>query len=172
MTIDFQSDQTADGRILKLLHVIDEFAREAFAVECRRRIDADRSVAVLDRIILARGCSPRFIRCDNRPEFTANALRAWCRFSRAGSSYVEPGSPWQNAYIESFGSRIRDELLSVEIFPCLAEAKIMVEDWRHDYNEHRPRSALGMQASVRFAKAWKAHQQHNNTHRLSQQVDP
>ncbi len=193
--IDFQFDQTADGRILKLLHVVDEFTREALAVECRRRIDADTAVAVLDRLVLTRGSSPRFIRCDNGPEFTANALRDWCRFSHAGSAYIEPGSPWQNAYVESFGSRIRDELLAVEIFSCLAEAKIMVEDWRQDYNEHRPHSALGMQPPARFARGWRARQdtlaaslrspsglaprdgdtpnlQHDNNHRLSQQVDP
>jgi putative transposase len=178
--IDFQFDQTADGRILKLLHVVDEFTREALAVECRRRIDADRTVAVLDRIVVTRGRRPQFIRYDNGPELTANALRDWCRFSRAGSAYIEPGSPWQNAYVESFGSRIRDELLAVEIFSCLAEAQVMVEDWRQDYNEHRPHSALGMQAPGKFARAWRARQdaladtpnlQHNNNHRLSQQVD-
>jgi putative transposase len=158
--IDFQFDQTGDGRILKLLHVVDEFTREALAIECRRRIDADTTVAVLDRLVLTRGRSPRFIRCDNGPEFTANALEDWCRFSRAGSAYIEPGSPWQNAYVESFGSRVRDELLAVEIFSCLAEAKVMVEDWRQDYNEHRPHSALGMQAPVRFAKAWQPDKTH------------
>jgi putative transposase len=178
--IDFQFDQTADGRILKLLHVVDEFTREALAIECRRRIDADATVAVLDRLAAVRGRAPRFIRCDNGPELTANALRDWCRFSRAGSAYIEPGSPWQNPYVESFGSRIRDELLAVELFSCLAEAKVMVEDWREDYNEHRPHSALAMSAPARFARAWRV--QHdalvdtttlhtNNDHRLSQQVD-
>ena len=141
--IDFQFDQTAGGRILKLLHVIDGFTREALAVECRRRIDADAAVAVLDRLVAARGRSPQFIRCDNGSEFTANALRDWRRFSRAGSAYIEPGSPWQNAYVESFGSRIRDELLAVEQFSCLTEAQVMVADWRDDYNEHRPHSSLG-----------------------------
>ena len=190
--IDFQFDQTADGRILKLLHVVDEFTREALAIECRRRIDADTTVAVLDRLVAARGRCPRFIRCDNGPEFTANALRDWCRFSRAGSAYIEPGSPWQNAYVESFGSRIRDELLAVEIFSCLTEATVMVEDWRQDYNKHRPHSALDMQPPAHFAHTWRARQdplaaslhgltprdgesptlQSDNNHRLSQQVDP
>jgi putative transposase len=192
--IDFQFDQTADGRILKLLHVVDEFTREALAVECDRRIDADRTVAVLDRLVAARGRAPEYVRCDNGPEFTANTLRDWCRFSRAGSAYIEPGSPWQNAYVESFGSRIRDELLSIEMFTCLAEAQVMVEDWHQDYNHHRPHSALGMQAPVRFARAWRVQQeplaaslrspygltprdsdtptlQPDNTHRLSQAVD-
>ncbi len=94
--IDFQFDQTADGKILKLLHVVDEFTREALAIECHRRIDADATVTTLERLVAARGRSPQFIRCDNGPELTANALRDWCRFARAGSAYIEPGSPWQN----------------------------------------------------------------------------
>ncbi len=120
--LDYLFDQTADGRILKLLHVVDEFTREALAVECRRRIDSEHTVAVLDRLVAARGRSPKFIRCDNGPELTANALKDWCRFSHTGSAYIEPGSPWQNAYVESFGSRIRDELLAVELFCSLTEA--------------------------------------------------
>ena len=149
--LDFQFDQTADGRILKLLHVVDEFTREALAIECHRRIDADKTVTTLDRLLGERRNAPTFIRCDNGPELTANALRDWCRFARAGSAYIEPGSPWQNPYVESFGSRIRDELLSVELFSCLAEARILIEDWRQDYNEHRPHSALGMMTPARFA---------------------
>jgi putative transposase len=153
--LDFQFDQTADGQILKLLHVVDEFTREALAIECRRRIDADATVATLDRLIAARGQAPEHIRCDNGPELTANALRDWCRFSGAGSAYIDPGSPWQNPYVESFGSRVRDELLGVELFSSLAEAKVMVEDWREDYNERRPHSALGMSAPGRFARSWR-----------------
>jgi len=149
--IDFQWDQTADGHNLKLLHVVDEFTREALAIECHRRINADKTVNVLDRLVAERGTAPAFVRCDNGPELTANALRDWCRFTRAGSAYIDPGSPWQNAYVESFGGRIRDELLSVELFSCLAEARVLIEDWRVDYNEHRPHSALGMLAPAVFA---------------------
>jgi putative transposase len=151
--LDFQFDQTADGHILKLLHVVDEFTREALAIECHRRIDADHTVSVLDRLVAERGTAPGFVRCDNGPELTANALRDWCRFSRAGSAYIEPGSPWQNPYVESFGSRIRDELLAVELFSCLAEAQVLIEDWRLDYNEHRPHSALRMMTPAGFATA-------------------
>jgi putative transposase len=149
--IDFQWDQTADGHNLKLLHVVDEFTREALAIECRRRIDSDQTVNVLDRLVAERGRAPAFIRCDNGPEMTANALRDWCRFSGAGSAYIEPGSPWQNPYVESFGSRVRDELLAVELFSCLAEAQVLIEDWRQDYNQHRPHSALAMMTPVAFA---------------------
>jgi len=140
--IDFQWDQTADGHNLKLLHVVDEFTREALAIE---------TVAVLERLVADRGTAPGFVRCDNGPEMTAHALRDWCRFTRAGSAYIEPGSPWQNAYVESFGGRVRDELLSVELFSCLAEAQVLIEDWRVDYNEHRPHSALQMMAPAAFA---------------------
>jgi len=149
--IDFQWDQTADGHNLKLLHVVDEFTREALAIECHRRIDADQTVNVLDRLVAQRGTAPGFIRCDNGPEMTANALRDWCRFSGAGSAYIEPGSPWQNPYVESFGGRVRDELLTVELFSCLAEAQVLIEDWRVDYNQHRPHSALGMRSPAAFA---------------------
>ncbi len=153
--LDFQFDQTADGRILKLLHIVDEFTREALEVGCERRIDADETVGRLERIVAETGRVPAFIRCDNGPELTANALRDWCRFSGAGSAYIEPGSPWQNPYVESFGSRIRDELLAVEQFSCLAEAQVMVEDWREDYNRRRPHSALQMMAPARFARGWR-----------------
>jgi putative transposase len=153
--LDFQFDQTADGRILKLLHVVDEFTREALEIECRRRIDADATVSTLERLVAARGRAPQHIRCDNGPELTANAIKDWCRFSGAGSAYIEPGSPWQNPYVESFGSRVRDELLGIELFSSLAEATVMVADWREDYNERRPHSALQMMAPAKFAKAWR-----------------
>lgn len=151
--IDFQFDQTAEGRILKLLHVVDEFTREALAIRCERRIDADATVKVLDGLIAERG-APEYLRCDNGPEMTANALKDWCRFSGAGSAYIEPGSPWENPYVESFGSRIRDELLSGELFDTLLEAKVLIEDWRTDYNTARPHSALGMSTPARYAAAW------------------
>jgi putative transposase len=94
--LDYQFDQTEDGRILKLLNVVDEHTREALTITVDRRIDADATVAALDRLVAKRGTTPRFIRCDNGPELTANALRDWCRFTGAGTSYIEPGSPWQN----------------------------------------------------------------------------
>jgi putative transposase len=153
--IDFQFDQTADGHNLKLLHVVDEFTREALAIECHRRIDADKTVSVLDQLVAERGTAPGFLRCDNGPEMTANAIRDWCRFSRAGSAYIEPGSPWQNPYVESFGGRVRDELLAVELFSCLTEACVLIEDWRQDYNHYRPHSALGMMTPVAFAAGWR-----------------
>jgi putative transposase len=196
--LDFQFDQTADGRILKLLHVVDEFIREALAIECHRCIDADKTVATLERLSPSAVPPPASSAATTGPSLTANALRDWCRFSRTGSAYIEPGSPWQNAYVESFGSRIRDELLTVELFSCLAEARVLIEDWRQDYNHHRPHSALGMMTPTCFATGYReAHRaaaragvelhspsglaafdvgdsstlQTNTNHQLSQQVD-
>jgi putative transposase len=152
---DFQFDQTADGRVLKLLNVVDEFTREALEMDVARSIDADQTVAVLEQIAGERG-APQYVCCDNGPEMTAHALRDWCRFSGTGTSYIEAGSPWQNPYVESFNSRVRDELLGVEEFSCLTEARIVVGDWHSDYNQRRPHSALGMKAPAVFAAAWRA----------------
>jgi putative transposase len=150
--LDFQWDQTADGRNLKLLNVVDEYTREALEVLVERHIDADDTVRVLERLTALRGC-PEHVRCDNGPELTAHALRDWCTLSGAGTAFIEPGSPWQNAYVESFNGRLRDELLDVEQFSCLAEARVVIEDWRQDYNAHRPHSSLGMLAPLAFAAA-------------------
>jgi putative transposase len=152
--LDYQFDQTQDGRRLKLLNVVDEHTREALAIVVERRIDADATVAVLDQLVVERGRPPRFIRCDNGPELTANALRDWCRFNQAGTSYIEPGSPWQNPYVESFGGRLRDELLAVEAFNTLLEAQVLVQDWRIEYNTVRPHSALGYLTPTDYANAW------------------
>jgi putative transposase len=156
--LDYQFDQTTDGRSLKLLNVVDEHTREALTIEVNRRIDADATVAVLDRLVAERQTAPLFIRCDNGPELTANALRDWCRFNRAGTSYIEPGSPWQNPYVESFGGRLRDELLAVEAFSSLLEARMLVEDWRIEYNTIRPHSALGYRTPAQYARAWTINQ--------------
>ena len=97
-----------------------------------------KPLKLLDRIVRDRSAHPEFVRCDNGPEMTSNALKDWCRFSRTGAAFIEPGSPWENPFVESFNSRVRDELLSVEVFTCLAEAKVMIEDFRQDYNRCRP----------------------------------
>jgi len=97
-------------------------------------------------------------------ELTANALRDWCRFSGTGTSYIEPGSPWENPFVESFGSRLRDELLSVEQFDTLLEAQVLIGDWKHEYNTYRPHSSLGWRSPVAYATAWKAE---NKVDRLS-----
>lgn len=143
--IDFRFDQTVQRRALKLLNVVDEFTREALAMEVATSITADDTVRTLDRLARERG-APAHVRCDNGPELTAHALGDWCRFSRAETAFIEPGAPWQNPFVESFNGKVRDELLDVEQFSWLAEARVLVADWQRDYNQHRPHSALAMKA--------------------------
>jgi putative transposase len=107
------------------------------------------------RIVGACGRHAEFIRCDNSPELTANALRDWCRFGGAGVASIEPGSPWENPWVESYGSRMRDELLAIEQFASLLEAQVLVADWRTEYNTYRPHSALGMLTPAEYADQWK-----------------
>ena len=151
--LDFQFDQTTDGRMLKLLNVIDEHTREALAIEVDRSIDADGVVAVLERLAAVRG-APRYVRFDHGPEFIAYAVADWCRFNGTDTVFIDPGSPWQNAWIESFNSRIRDEYLNGQLFDSLLEAKVLLEDWRIDYNNSRPHSAHGWLTPVEFVEAW------------------
>jgi putative transposase len=148
--LDYQHDATDDGRELKFLNVVDEFTREALAVEVDRSINAEETVAVLERLAAERG-APANIRSDNGPELTAAVLREWCRLGETGTAYIEPGSPWQNPYVESFNARLRDELLNTEVFTCLEEARVLAADWREDYNANHPHSALGMMSPERFA---------------------
>ena len=129
---DFQFDQTADGRVLKLMNIVDEFTRESLVMLVARSLDADTVVTELERLVAKQG-APEHLRMDNGPEMTAHALKDWCTFSQTGTAYIEPGSPWQNPYVESFHSRVRDELLDVEEFSCLAEARVVIGDWREDY---------------------------------------
>jgi putative transposase len=147
---DFQSDQTADGRVVRCCNIVDEFTREALVMHVARSIDADTVVGLLEGLVAERG-APEHLRMDNGPEMTAHALQDWCERSNTGTMYIDPGSPWQNPYVESFHSRVRDELLDIEEFSCLAEAQVLIEDWREDYNHRRPHSSLGMRTPVVFA---------------------
>lgn len=151
--LDFQFDQTDDGRPLKLLNVIDEFTRECPAMRVGRSLNADDVVETLDRIAMVRGY-PKYLRADNGPEFVAATVRDWCRFNSTHTIFIEPGSPWQNAWIESFNSRVRDELLNITQFDSLLEAKVLIEDWRLEYNNLRPHSSLGRQTPTAYAQAW------------------
>ncbi|CAM3931985.1 IS3 family transposase [Mycolicibacterium frederiksbergense] len=158
--MDFQFDTTADGRTIKMLNVIDEFTREALAIQVDRSIDTDGVVDVLDRLAFTRGV-PRYVRFDNGPEFVAHAVSDWCRFNGAGSLFIDPGSPWQNAWVESFNGRLRDELLNSWRFDSLLEARVIIEDWRRDYNANRPHSAHGELTPTEFALRWtRTHQPH------------
>ena len=151
--IDFSFDETADGRRLKLLNIVDEHTREALAMTVGRRADAEAVVTVLERLTAGRG-APGHLRMDNGPELIAWALRDWCRLAGAGTVYIEPGSPWQNPYVESFNGRVRDELLNVEEFGSLLEAQVLVETWRKEYNTYRPHSALDGLTPDEYAQRW------------------
>ena len=139
--------------MLRLLNIVDEFTREALVMQVERSITAEQTVAALQRLVAERGC-PENIRCDNGPELTAHALRDWCTETTVTTSYIEPGAPWQNPFAESFNARVRDELLNMEEFSCLAEAQVLTEDWRQDYNREHPHSALGMKSPSSFAATW------------------
>ena len=156
--LDYQFDVTSFGRTIKILHVTDEFTRESLCDLVAYSIDADATVAALDAIAAKRGTVPQFVRMDNGPELTAHALRDWCRFTGTATSYIEPGSPWQKPWVESYGSRMRDELLAIEQFDSLLEAQVLVADWREEYNTYRPHSALGMLTPSEFAERWRTNQ--------------
>lgn len=147
---DFVRDQTEDGRRLKLLPVVDEFTREPHAILVERSITAHDVVELLGRLFQIHG-APQFIRSDNGPEFIANAVKAWLERSSVSTLYIEPGSPWQNAYSETFNSRFEDELLNREIFTSLAEAQVLVEQYRQAYKHERPHSSLGYRTPAEFA---------------------
>ena len=156
---DFQFDQTRNGRTLKILNIIDEFTREALATEVDRSIDADHVVRILDKIAGARG-RPAYLRFDHGPEFIAYAVADWCQFNDAKTIFIDPGSPWQNGWIESFNGRMRDEHLNGLLFENLFEAQVLTEDWRIDYNINRPHSAHGWKTPAAFAAEWTSNHQH------------
>jgi putative transposase len=139
---DFVAFRTHDGRPLRLLTVIDEYTRECLTILVARRLGSGDVLEVLGELFLKRG-TPDYIRSDNGPEFTARAVRAWLRRLGVRTLYIEPGSPWENGYNESFNGKLRDELLNGEIFYTLAEARVLIEQWRRHYNGVRPHSALG-----------------------------
>jgi transposase InsO family protein len=148
---DFLFDQTMDGRRLKLLCVEDEFTRECLLIRVERSIPAEAVVASLASLLESRGTAPQYLRSDNGSEFVARAVRDWLADAGAATLYIEPASPWQNGFVESFHGRLRDELLEREAFGSLAEAKVVVEDWRRSYNERRPHSSLSYQTPAAFA---------------------
>lgn len=149
-TYDFVFDRTEDGRQVKILTVVDEYTRESVATHVARSIKATDVIDVLAKVMIERG-TPRNIRSDNGPEFIADAVTKWLASIGTDTLFVEPGAPWENGYIESFNSRLRDELLNGELFLGLAEARYLVEAWRVEYNTDRPHSALNYQTPQEFA---------------------
>jgi transposase InsO family protein len=138
---DFVESRTHDGRKFRMLNLIDEFSRECLTIRVARKLNSTDVIDVLADHFILRGV-PSHIRSDNGSEFIATAVRDWIRAVGAKTAYIEPGSPWENGYCESFNSKLRDELLNGEIFYSLREAQVLIEGWRRHYNAIRPHSAL------------------------------
>jgi putative transposase len=139
---DLMMERTHDGRAFRILNILDEYTRECLSITVERNITAYTVIHQLADLFIQRGI-PEHIRSDNGPEFTARSIRAWLEDLGVGCAFIEPGSPWENGYIESFNGKLRDELLNREIFMTLFEAKVLIEQWRREYNHVRPHSSLG-----------------------------
>ena len=149
---DFVSARTHDGRTLRLLTLIDEYTRECLAIRVARRLGSAEVLETLADVMLWHGI-PEYIRSDNGPEFIAKELRQWLAKLGTRTLYIEPGSPWENGYCESFNGKLRDECLNGEIFYSLQEAQIVIEWWRIEYNTRRPHSALGYRPPAPLASS-------------------
>ena len=149
---DFVFDQTEDGKRLKGRPICDEFSRELVALEVERRMEAGDVIRILDAAVAERETAPEFIRSDNGPEFVALAVQDWIARRGFKTLYIKPGSPWQNAYSESFHSRFRDEFLNREAFASVLEAKVLGKQHRQRHNQERPHSSLDYQTPVAFAQ--------------------
>ena len=134
--------RTYDSRPFRILTLLDEYTRECLATVVDRRLTSQDVIDRLFHLFVFRGI-PEHIRSDNGPEFTSKVVREWLTRLGVKALFIEPGSPWENGYIESFNGKLRDELLNSEIFTTLTEAKILIEEWRKEYNQVRPHSALG-----------------------------
>ena len=139
---DFMIGRTADNRAFRMLNIIDEYTRECLAILVGRKISSQDVIDQLFQLFIFRAI-PEHIRSDNGSEFTARAIRKWLNNLGVKTLFIEPGSPWENGYIESFNGKLRDELLNREVFTTLLEAKILIEQWKREYNQVRPHSSLG-----------------------------
>jgi putative transposase len=149
---DFVFDRTTTGTTLKWLSIVDEHTRECLALKVARSITSEDVIDTLAELFAMRGV-PRHIRSDNGPEFVAQAIRRWLSQVGVEALYIEPGSPWENGYAESFHSRLRDEFLAVEVFESLTAARKLTAAWREDYNNDRPHSSLDYLTPVQYAAA-------------------
>ena len=138
---DFVADRTSNGKALRILNIIDEYTRECLSIYLGRKITANDVVEALAKLFVVRG-TPQYIRSDNGPEFVAEIVRTWLHNVGVETLFIEPGSPWENGYIESFNGKLRDELLNGEIFDTMYEAEVVTEQWRKHYNTIRPHSSL------------------------------
>ena len=147
---DFVTERLENGQKVKLLVVIDEFTRECLALDADRQFTGYDVVEVLRYLFAVRGC-PDYIRSDNGPEFVSRAVQQWLNASGVDTLYIAPGSPWENGYVESFNSKLRDELLNRDLFLHIVELRYVVDRWRMDYNHYRPHSSLNYMAPAAFA---------------------
>ena len=150
---DFVHDQLVDGRVLKLLCVVDEYTRECLAIEAGASLRSQDVILTLSRLMRLYG-KPAYVRSDNGAEFTAAKVMRWLRDNAIGPAFLAPGSPWQNGVVESFNGKLRDELLNREWFRSRTEARVLIERWRQFYNERRPHSALRYQPPAQVRRAW------------------
>ena len=134
-------DRTNDGRAIRMLTIMDEYTRECLAIDVSRRLNSADVIDRLFDLFIVRG-TPEYIRSDNGPEFISKSIRRWLKVSDVKTLYIEPGSPWENGYIESFNGKLRDELLNREIFDTVFEAKVLANRWKREYNTIRPHSSL------------------------------
>jgi len=149
-TYDFVEDRTIRGGRLKILAVVDEYTRECLALRVDKRITAQGVLDTLEWLFLVHG-RPEYVRSDNGPEFIAKAVQDWLAQKGPKPLYIHPGSPWENAYIESFNDKFRDECLNMEVFRNGDEARDVIEAWRREYNEIRPHSSLDYRTPSEFA---------------------
>ncbi len=148
-TYDFIFDRLADGRQVKLLTVVDEFTRMCLKIEVSASIKAKSVITILEALFSKYG-TPQFVRSDNGPEFIAKALRTWLKENGSQTIYIDPGSPWQNAFGESFNGKLRDECLSMNVFYTWGEARVLIEGYRRFYNSERPHSSLSYLTPLEF----------------------
>ena len=148
--VDFQFDADEHGRLIKICSIVDEHTRECIGGLVERSITADRLTAHLEDLVAARG-APAVLRSDNGPEFISEAMADWAG-TRTGLSYIPPGSPWRNGYVESFNSRIRDECLNINSFYSLLHAQVIIGDWKDEYNHQRRHSSLGYLTPAEYAR--------------------
>ena len=152
---DFVHARTHNGRSLRMLTLVDEYTRECLSIDVARQLKSEDVLERLVWLFTTRGV-PQYLRSDNGSEFTCTAVRSWLAKVGVGTLFIEPGSPWENGYIESFNGKLRDELLNGEIFYTLLEAKVLIERWREHYNRIRPHSSLGYRPPAPEAIAFEA----------------
>jgi putative transposase len=157
---DFVHERTHDGRALRMLTIVDEYTRECLSIDVGRRLTSEDVLERLAELFVLRG-TPEYIRSDNGPEFVAKRVRKWLSDLQVNALFIEPGSPWENGYVESFHGKLRDELLNGEIFYTLEEARVLVERWRIHYNTQRPHSSLGYRPPA--PEAWELRREGETT---------